>query len=167
MPEIIDIIETSEKAPSLLPWQWLVILCLAIAITISIYLFLKRQKSQATKINSLEQALTQLKEIETASNDQQKDSNWLTIELSLLTRSYLQGQFKNNSIFQTHEEFIQDHSDLDQLPAPAREKLSVYLGSLADHKYAPLPDLPEEKNKLIQLTESLLRGMDSTIPKSI
>jgi len=167
MPEIIDIIETNEKAPTLLPWQWLTIIFLGIIVGLAIYAFLKRQKSQQPTINSLEQALNSLKEIENTSNSKQKDSNWLTIELSLLTRSYLQGQFKNKAIFQTHEEFLADHSDLDQLPAPAREKLSTYLTSLAEQKYAPSPDFPEEKNKLIQLTESLLRGIDSTIPKNL
>jgi len=167
MPEIIDIIETNEKAPTLLPWQWLVILCIGIVLLLAIYYYLKRPKHTRTEINSLEQALAKLKEINDTSDDEQKDSNWLTVELSLLTRSYLQGQFKNKSIFQTHEEYLEDHSDLEQLPAPAREKLSVYLSSLAEHKYAPAPDLPEEKNKLIQLTESLLRGIESTIPKSL
>ena len=167
MPEIIDIIETTEKAPTLLPWQWLAITFLCAALIVGIFLFFKRKQNTPAKIDSFEQALTALREIEQASSDEDKDNNWLTIELSLLTRSYLQGQFKNKSIFQTHEEFIQDHNDLEKLPTPAREKLATYLTSLSDSKYAPNPHLPEEKNKLIQLTESLLRGIDSTIPKDL
>ncbi len=166
MPEIIDIIETNEKAPALLPWQWLLIVCVGLALLIALIIFLKRQKSSTKKINNLQQALTALKEIQESSSTE-KDINRLSIELSLLTRAYLQGRFSNNSIFQTHEEFIQDHEDLEKLPLPAREKLASYLSSLAEQKYAPNPHLASEKNKLIELTESLLKGIDSTIPKEL
>ncbi len=163
MPEIEDIIETTEKAPILLPWQWLAlaILCL---ITIGIILaYRKHKKKSAPEINNLTDSLSKLKEIEQSSID----NNQLTIELSLLTRVYLQSKFKNQSLFQTHQEFISDHQDLKLLPEPAKIKLSTYLSSLADHKYSSPHHLPTEKDKLIHLTEALLRGMDSTSPKDI
>jgi len=166
MLEIEDIIETPDKAPTLLGWQWVLIIFVTFILIIAILSILKRKTVHSKKINNIEQALTQLKKIH-QSSDQQLNSNELSTELSLLTRNYLQGQFRNQSIFQTHEEFIADHEDLEKLPEPAREKLSQYLTSLANHKYTPNPDLPTEKNKLIELTESLLRAIDSTIPKQL
>jgi len=167
MPEIVDIIETNQKAPSLLPWQWLLIILAAIAVIIAIILILRRRKITPTRINSFELAMNNLRELEHSFDTGKKDNQWLILELSLLTRSYLQDQFKNKSIFQTHEEFIKDHDDLASLPAPAQEKIIQYLGDFSDYKYAPDAPIPTEKNKLIQLTESLLRGIDSTIPKDL
>ena len=163
MPEIEDIIETSEKAPILLPWQWLALTIAALIIIGIIFAYQQRKKNSVSEINNLADSLSRLKEIEQSTID----NNQLTTELSLLTRLYLQNKFKNKSLFQTHQEFISDHQDLEQLPEPAREKLSNYLSSLADHKYSSLHHLPAEKDKLIHLTETLLRGIDSTSPKDI
>lgn len=167
MPEIVDIIETNQKAPSLLPWQWLLILFAIFSIIIAIILILRRKNNASTKVNSFELAIGNLRKLEHSFNTEEKDNQWLVLELSLLTRSYLQDQFKNKSIFQTHEEFIQNHADLDHLPEPAQKKITTYLGALSEYKYAPDAPMPAEKNKLIQLTESLLRGIDSTIPKDL
>jgi len=167
MPEIEDIIETPERAPLLLGWQWLLLAFLSILIICAILAYIKHKKNSPTTANNLKDALIQLKKIKQSADESNQDSNQLTIELSLLTREYLQGQFRNQSIFQTHQEFIADHQDLEKLPESAREKLSTYLTALAEHKYSPDQHLPAEKNKLIQLTESLLRGIDSTVPKNI
>ncbi|MGJ8655068.1 MAG: DUF4381 family protein [Akkermansiaceae bacterium] len=167
MPEIEDIIETPETAPLLLAWQWLLLALICVLIIWAIIAYLKQQKTSTSKVSSLKDALDRLKKIQQASIENNQDSNQLTTELSFLTRQYLQGQFSNKSLFQTHQEFIADHQDLDKLPQSAREKLSTYLTALADHKYSPDQHLPTEKNKLIQLTESLLRGIDSTVPKNL
>lgn len=167
MPEIEDIMETPESAPLLLGWQWLLLAFLCILIIWAIIAYIKHKKNSAIIANNLKKALIRLKKIEQSANENNQDNNELTIELSLLTREYLQGQFRNKSIFQTHQEFIADHQDLEKLPESAREKLSTYLTALAEHKYSPDQHLPTEKNKLIQLTESLLRGIDSTVPKNL
>ncbi len=167
MPEIEDIMETPERAPLLLGWQWLLLAFLCILIIWAILAYIKHKNNTATIANNLKNALIRLKKIEQSANETDQDSNELTIELSLITREYLQGQFRNKSIFQTHQEFIADHQDLEKLPESARKKLSTYLTALAEHKYSPDQHLPTEKNKLIQLTESLLRGIDSTAPKNL
>lgn len=166
MPEIQDIIETPEKAPLLLGWQWLVLVILSVLIICLCFAYIKHRKKTTNTANNLKRALLRLRKI-TQSIDNIQNSNQLTIELSLITREYLQGKLRNKSIFQTHQEFIADHEDLDKLPGSSREQLSTYLTTLAEHKYSPDQDLPEEKNKLIQLTESLLRGIDSTVPKNL
>jgi len=167
MPEIEDIMETPEKAALLLAWQWLALAILSILVIWAIFAFIKHQKQSPNKTNNLKEALAKLKEIAESPISQQSEqnNNQLTIQLSLLTREYLQAQLSNKSIFQTHEEFIIDHQDLEKLPESARKKLSSYLTALAQHKYSPDQHLPTEKNKLIRLTESLLRGIDSTIPQ--
>ena len=167
MPEIEDIMETPERAPLLLGWQWLLLAFLCILIIGAVFAYIRHKKNSAATANNLKNALIRLKKIEQSTNEGNQDSNQLTIELSLLTREYLQGQFRNKSIFQTHQEFIADHQDLEKLPESARKKLSTYLTALAEHKYSPDQHLPTEKNKLIQLTESLLRGIDSTAPKNL
>ncbi len=167
MPEIEDIIETPERAPLLLGWQWISLAIICVLIIWAIFAFIKHKKNSPTAANYLKNALTRLKKIEQSAKENNQDSNELTIELSFLTREYLQGQFRNLSLFQTHQEFIADHQDLEKLPESAREKLATYLTALAEHKYSPDQHLPAEKNKLIQLTESLLRGIDSTVPKNI
>ena len=167
MPEIEDIIETPESAPLLLAWQWLALFTLCLLLIWAVYRYIKHKNKASTRVSNLKEALLSLKEMAQSAEGDNKDTNQLTIDLSLITRQYLQGQFNNKSIFQTHQEFISDHQDLEKLPQTAREKLSTYLTTLAEHKYSPDQHLPAEKIKLIQLTESLLRGIDSTVPKKI
>lgn len=167
MPEIQDVIETPETAPLLLAWQWLLLALITVLIIWAVRAYLKHTKNSPSKANNLKDALDQLKKIEQSSSQNNQNSNQLTTDLSLLTRRYLQTQFRNKSLFQTHQEFIIDHQDLDKLPQSVQKKLSTYLTALAEHKYSPDQHLPAEKNKLIQLTESLLRGIDSTVPKNI
>lgn len=167
MPEIQDIIETPEKAPILLGWQYLLLLLICILIVCAILAYLKYRKKASTSVNNLNKALARLnkiKKIAQTSDQNNLDSNQLIIELSLITREYLQGQFRNKSIFQTHQEFLADHQDLEKIPESSRDQLFAYLTTLAAHKYSPDNHLPAEKNKLIQLTESLLRGIHSTPP---
>lgn len=169
MPEIQDIIESPEKAPFLLAWQWLAIIITCALITFAVYSHLRKKRNTTTPVDNLKDALERLEKIRLIEEGDatKQSSNQFTSDLSLLVREYLQGQFQNKSIFQTHEEFILDHQDLQQLPDSASDKLSSYLSALADHKYSPTQDLPTEKTKLIKLTETLLKGIDSTIPKKI
>ncbi len=163
MPEIEDIIETPETASLLLWWQWTLII---LALLIAIFLLSKLLKKKASKppvVNNLKSALDRLEDIQKG----QLDDTELATELSTITRQYLQHQLNNKAIFQTHKEFVQDHSDLDQLPESARKKLAKYLELLAHSKYLPESNLDTEQSKLISHTESLLRGIASTIPRSI
>ena len=166
MPEIEDILETPEKAPLLLGWQWILVIFISLLLVCLLIAYLKHKKNTSASVDHLKKALMRLKNIEQSANQNNLDSNQLTIELSLITREYLQGQFRNKSIFQTHQEFIADHEDLTKIPEPARENLSSYLTALANHKYSPAHQLPAEINKLIQLTESLLRGIHSASPEN-
>ncbi len=164
MIKIEDIIETPEKAPILLGWQWVLLAIFCILVICLIISLLKNKKKSNSSINHLSKALNRLKAIEQVILEKKLDSNHLIIELSLITREYLQGQFRNQSIFQTHQEFISDHQDLEKIPAQARENLASYLTTLANHKYSPNNQLPTEINKLIQHTESLLTGIHAINP---
>lgn len=163
MDELKDIVETPESAPLLLWWQWALIGITATIILLAVRYFLKKRPEQVRGVNSLQTSLKELKKIEQS----ELNNNQLTTKLSILTRHYLQHQFKDQAIFETHQEFQARYNELDRLPENAREKLAIYLETLAKHKYSPEHDLPAERLELINLTEHLLRGMDSTIPKSI
>jgi hypothetical protein len=167
MPEIEDIIETPERAPLLLGWQWLLLVFLCVIAICAVLAYLKYKKKSFPSANNLKKALKRLKKISQSTGEGDIDSNQLVVELSFITREYLQGQFRNKSIFQTHQEFIADHQDLEKIPDSAREDLSAYLTILAQHKYSPDQHLPAEKNKLIHHTESLIRGIHVAVPKNI
>ena len=169
MPEIEDIIETTETAPLFLWWQWAWIAVGLILLLIGLKMLLKSKVKPPTPVNNLKSALERLSEIE------QKELNdvELATEASLLTRQYLQHQFNNPSLFQTHQEFINqlnssdEKNDLERIPEAARNEITHYLKVLGEHKYSPSSDLPAEKEKLIRHTETLLRGVDSSIPRTI
>ena len=167
MPEIEDIIETPERAPLLLGWQWLLLILLCVIAICAILAYFKYRKKSVSSVFNLNKALKRLRKIAQSTTEDESDSNQLIIELSFITREYLQGQFRNQSIFQTHQEFIADHEDMKKIPESAREDLSAYLTTLAQYKYSPDQHLPAEKNKLIQLTESLIRGIHATVPKNV
>jgi hypothetical protein len=159
MLEIEDILESPEKAPLLLGWEWVLVIIICLIILCAIFAYIKFRKNATASIDHLKKALKRLRNIEQSVTQNNFDNNQISIELSLITREYLQGQFRNKSIFQTHQEFITDHEDLNKIPETARENLSSYLTTLANHKYSPDRQLPAEINKLIQLTESLLKGI--------
>ncbi len=169
MLEIEDIIETSETANLFIWWQWTLIAIGLLLIVIGLKILFKAKEKPPTPVNNLKSALKRLNEIE------QKDLNnsELATAVSLLTRQYLQHQFNNPSLFQTHQEFINqlDKSDqndeLVKIPEAARNEITFYLKVLAEHKYSPNSPAPTEKEKLIRHTGTLLRGVDSTIPRMI
>ena len=159
MPEIEDIIETTETAPLLLWWQWAIIIFVALVTVYFLSKWLNKKATAKPKINNLKTALQQLVVIE----NKDLDDNELAIEVSMLTREYLRHQLNNQSLFQTHQEFVADHEDLERLPEKARTELAHYLEVLANHKYLPDSNLPTGKAKLINYTETLLREIDSIL----
>ncbi len=163
MPEIEDIIETTETAPLLLWWHWTIIIIVALLTAYYSSKWLKKKATTKLKVNNLKSALEQLVVIE----KKDLEDNELATELSFLTREYLRHQLNNQALFQTHQEFINDHEDLEKLPPKARTNLAQYLEVLANHKYLPDSNLPTGKTKLIQHTETLLRGLDSTLLKEL
>jgi len=163
MPEIEDITETTETAALLLWWQWAIIVVVALVVIYLLSKWLKKKATAKPKVNNLTSALEQLVVIQ----DQDLSDNELATEVSKLTREYLRHQLNNQALFQTHQEFVKDHEDLEKLPPNARNELTHYLELLANHKYLPDSNLPTGKAKLIEHTEMLLRGVDSTLPKQI
>jgi len=163
MPEIEDIIETTETAPLLLWWHWTLIFIAAILLVYLLSKWLKMKSIAKPPANHLKIALEQLVDIE----KQDLPDTQLATELSLLTRQYLRDQLNNQALFQTQQEFANDHEDLEKLPPQARTKLAQYLQVLAKHKYLPDSNLPTSKAKLIEHTETLLRGVDSTLLKPL
>ncbi len=163
MPEIEDIIETTVTAPLLLWWHWAIIILIALLVIYFLSKWLKKKTITKTNINNLKSALEQLLVIE----KKELTDNELATAVSKLTRKYLRHQLNNQSLFQTHQEFVKDHEDLEKLPPTARTELTNYLEILANHKYLPDSNLPDGKAKLIQHTETLLRGIDSTLVKDL
>lgn len=169
MPEIEDIIETTETAPLFIWWQWALIAIGVVLIIVGLRKLLRTKPKPPAPVNNLKSALERLSQLD---HSELNDTE-LATEVSLLTRQYLQHQFNNPSLFQTHQEFIRQldnpemKNDLDRIPETARNEIVFYLKVLAEHKYSPNSHLPTEKEKLIRHTETLLRGVDSTIPRTI
>lgn len=161
MPEIEDIIETTETSSLLLWWQWAMIMIIALVVAYALSKWLKTKSIAKPQVNNLKTALEHLVVIE----KKDLEDTELATEVSLLTREYLKSQLNNQSLFQTQQEFANDHEDLEKLPPQARTNLAHYLEVLANHKYLPDSNLPTGKAKLIEHTETLLRGIDSTLLK--
>jgi len=157
MPEIEDITETTETAQLFLWWQWAIFLIIAFAVAYLVSFLLKNKVRTKPKVDNLKSALRALRSI------QQKnlEDTALATELSILTRSYLRSQLNNQSLFQTHQEFVKDEEDLERLPPLARKEVQNHLEKLSNHKYLPNNNLPAEKESLIEKTECLLRTIHS------
>jgi len=125
MIEIEDITETTETADVLLWWQWLLIAILVFALSCALYKWIRHSRNRQPKINNLKTALEQLAMIEAKSSE--LEDTELATELSLLTRQFLRSQLNNNSLFQTHQEFVNDHQDLELLTEQSRSNVSQYL----------------------------------------
>ena len=159
MPEIEDIIETSQQAPILLWWQWtLIVLAVIIIASIAKRLFKKRKRAASSPDKSLPQALQELRKLEKISDAE------LSISVSRIVRSFLQQKFQHQTLFQTQEEFVSDHEDMNHLPQQAKDHLIHYLNTLAAHKYSPSTHLPSDQNELTQHTSSLLKSLNTIQP---
>lgn len=159
-----EIIETSQTPALLLWWQWLGVAIATIALLILIRLIIKNKKTTPpTPVQNLAQALHTLTHI----RNETFTTRDLATRLSLTTRQYLQAQFNDPALFETHQEFNHRSQDIKKLPLEAASRLSSYLTELANLKYAPDPESPEIQDTLIKNTEDLLRGLDSTVPKNI
>lgn len=160
MPEIQDIVETTQQAELLLWWQW-VLLGLVVSALLALLVFLfnrKRTASRALAQSPLQTALQQLSMLKV----QQTTSNQLATQLSLIVREFLQRRFDDHALFQTEEEFHSRSADLEKLPAATSTQLKVYLRTIAEHKYAPNPNHPAALESLIEKASSLIKKLDST-----
>lgn len=160
MPEIHDIVETTEHAALLLWWQWVLIGLAAILLLSLLMLLFKRsaKPSIARKQNPLQIALAQLSAIKT----EQTTSNQLAVHLSLVVRQYLQRRFDDRALFETDEEFHARSADFEKLPTQSARHLQDYLQAISEHKYAPNPNHPAALESLIEKASSLVKQLDST-----
>ncbi|PQJ27707.1 DUF4381 family protein [Rubritalea profundi] len=159
MPEINDIIETSDPSPLFLWWQWALV---GIGVCLFLYLLsflLKRKKGQPRlpSHSNLDLALQQLTALDSSKND----SNRLAVHLSLIVRKFIQRSFGDTALFETDEEFHARSTELERFSPEATEQLKNYLTAVADHKYAPNPNHPAALESLIENAELLLRNLDS------
>ena len=158
-----DIVETSQKPALLLWWQWLGIAIIFISLLLLLRFFLKNKKISPPKPDNLKDALDRLARL----RDQSIPTKDLAIQLSIIIRAYLQKQFEDTALFETHEEFHARSSHLKRLPPEAASRLTIYLGELSDLKYAPTIDAKAIQSSLLEKTDALLRGLDSTTPRPI
>jgi hypothetical protein len=164
MAEFQDIIETSETAPLLVWWQWvLIFFAAAIAIVIAILLLRKLKHSTKAPETNLEIALSKLNSLSLENTN----SNQLASDLSVIVREYLQVQFGDKALFETDEEFHERAEQIEALPAQAAEKLRSYLSDLSQHKYAPNHNHPAALENFVSKANELLRGIDSTVPRPL
>ena len=159
MPEINDIIETSDSSPLFLWWQWALV---GIGACLLLYLlsFLLKRKKGPPRLPShtdLGLALQQLSALDTSKTD----SNRLAVHLSLIVRQFIQRSFGDTALFETDEEFHARSTELERFSAEATEQLKNYLTAVADHKYAPNPNHPAALESLTENAELLLRNLDS------
>lgn len=155
-----DIVETSHKPALLLWWQWVGVAIVVLALLLLARMLLKNKKVSPPPIQNLKDALERL----SALKGQDMSTKDLAVSLSLVIRQYIQHQFLDPALFETHEEFHARSQDIKRLPPEAASRLVSYLGELSDLKYAPTPDSREIQDKLFSRTEELLRGLDSTTP---
>ncbi|MFC5049679.1 hypothetical protein ACFPK9_03490 [Rubritalea spongiae] len=164
MPEFHDIIETSEKVPLLVWWQWVLLSLAALAVILLLIFILKKsRKSNAQTTSNLELALQKIQALELKSTD----SNRLATDLSVIVREYLQMQFEDRALFETDEEFHERSHHIEALPEQAAEKLRQYLTGLSQHKYAPSHNHPAALESYATKAAELLKGIDSTIPRPL
>jgi len=159
-----EIIETQHPPQILLWWQWLAIALAVIILLYIIRFIIKKIPKQTTPpVQNLIQALEELENI-SKENLATRD---LATKLSLTTRQYLQAQFLDPALFETHQEFNTRSQDIKKLPQEAAARLTSYLTELSNLKYTPNPESQEHQEALIKNTQTLLTGLDSTIPKNI
>lgn len=159
MPEINDIIETSDSSPLLWWWQWALIaigVCLVLYL-LSFLLMRKKGPPRLSKTSNLKLALEQLAGLDSSKND----SNRLAVQLSLIVRQFIQRKFGDPALFETEEEFHARSTELERFSAEAIEQLKNYLTAVADHKYAPNPNHPAALESLIEKAELLVRNLDT------
>lgn len=162
MPEINDIIETSELTPLFLWWQWTLIgIALVIALTLLVTVCKKTKSiSRSAPLSPLEIALHKLKALDL--NDM--DSNRLAVHLSIIVRQYLNKQWADIALFETDEEFHARSHKLEKFPDTIAEQFQDYLTAVSNHKYAPNPNHPAALESLIKKAEVLLNALNSTTP---
>lgn len=159
MPEINDIIETSDSSPLFLWWEWALISLGICLIIFMICTFFKRtlKGSRGSTLTNLDLAMLQLTALDTSKTD----SNRLAVHLSIIVRQFIQRSFADPALFETDEEFHARSTELERFSPDATEQLKNYLTAVADHKYAPNPNHPEALESLIEQAKLLLRNLDT------
>jgi hypothetical protein len=86
---------------------------------------------------------------------------------SFAIRYYLAACLREPALFETHEEFRLRADALDKLPAGSHERLNPLLENLADCKYGPSTTDADRAGALLDQCLEVLRGLESTRPRSI
>lgn len=91
----------------------------------------------------------------------------VSANVSLILRDYLAKTFKDQALYETHEEFILRSNALQDLPHGARARLLPLLSSLANAKYTPSRIDPAACERIIEDSLEILQGLESTRKRSI
>lgn len=160
-------ITTSEEvigAPGLPWWAWLGIFIFMSLLALLIRTLLKfRSTKPKLPIKNLADALTELAELKT----QDLSTTQQATEVSLLMRRFLMIHFEDPALYETHEEYLQRGEGLENLPQKSRQQLADYLTTLAEQKYGSQKTSILTADALFDQTESLMRTLDASIPKTL
>lgn len=111
----------------------------ALAVVLALVLWLifrKKQRPLPAPPTPQETALAAM----TALEEEQPALRPCSLRLSLILRTFLEGQAHDSSLFETHEEFSQRLDSLAEVPAACRAATGQLLEELASLKYAPLQE---------------------------
>jgi len=143
-------------------WAWLgIVLACIIIITLARFLLKYNKPPQPHPVRNLADALQSLSEIE----KEDLSTNQQATKISLLMRRFLMVHFEDPALYETHEEYLQRGQGLENLPKESHQQLSNYLSLLAEQKYGQNQPMLLPKETLFSQTESLMRALDSTVPK--
>ena len=86
----------------------------------------------------------------------------VSANVSLILRDYLAKTFKDQALYETHEEFLLRADSLQNIPRGARERLAPLLSELASAKYGPSRIDPAASKQIIDNSLRTLHGLEST-----
>lgn len=158
MPEIEDIIETTERAPIFLWWQWFLIGIGLLLVICFVWKWLVRRhhaqpvSQSAPPIHRAQRELKALAELGLPLREQAS-------ALSIILRRYLGQRYAIPALYQTREEFLSSNPNIDKLPDTASTKVRQMLDQLHQLKYAPVTDAAS--TELLKSTETLLISLES------
>ena len=153
-----------ELSPALFPESsystlimWCIVAAVALAAAGFIWWIRRNRRSEQPGPTPLETALAALQTLE----DKLPPLRECSLQVSLIVRSYLQGQVQDTSLYETHEEFSQRPDALSSVPDECRYDTRYLLEKLADLKYAGNRELdPVQTRTLIEQARALVNRID-------
>ena len=147
-------------------WGWVILGMLCALIPCILFRYLSSRpdpdsvdgSSYSDSRAALEQVLPHLEELSLAE---------VSANVSLILRNYLTRTFKDQALYETHEEFVLRSDALQDLPHGARARILPLLSTLANAKYTPSRIDPAACQRIIEDSLEILQGLESTRKRRI